>query len=194
MFRNVLARTSAGSCLAARQQVRNLAASTVYIKRIPLDMTKERLTAHLEQFGPVYDVNMKEIAPSDTHHVAFVKFYAGELPDSVDELCNLPFPTTAEIDKAMEISTRAIREINSQGIDGEFVQADHSKKNKPDSIQFYTRFTMQKVDHGIPPPQRPTIPNNKVNTSSDRQSYMMGYQEGFKNGVAEGRRLARNIE
>ncbi|KAJ1665546.1 hypothetical protein IW140_004067 [Coemansia sp. RSA 1813] len=191
MFRNVLSRTSATSRFALGQQARNLACSTVYIKKLPRDITKETLTPYVEKFGPIYDVTVRDVTPSDYHGVAFVKYYVGKLPSSVEELVQMPFPTPAEIDEVTQISASAIEELNKTEIGGEYLIADHARRNKADSIQFYARYTMQKANNATSSSRSgPPLPRSR--TTSERQNYTRGYQEGFKDGIAEGKRLSQN--
>ncbi|KAJ2852496.1 hypothetical protein GGI22_005166 [Coemansia erecta] len=73
MFRNVLARTSAVSRIVSSQQTRNLACSTVYIKKLPRSFSKEALAPYVEKYGPVYEIDVREASPSDYYSIAFVK-------------------------------------------------------------------------------------------------------------------------
>ncbi|KAJ1797011.1 hypothetical protein LPJ59_003400 [Coemansia sp. RSA 2399] len=197
MFRNVLARTSTVSRVALSQQTRNLACSTVYIKKLPRTFTKEALAPYVEKFGPVYEIDVREASPSDYYSVAFVKYYAGELPSSVDELAKLPQPLPAEIDEVLRTSNGAIHGLQNTQIDGEYLFADHTRRNKPDSIQFYARFTLGKpqgvnsMRSGSPRDRGMSAGGASID---ERQNFTRGYQEGFKDGIAEGRRLSQRSD
>ncbi|KAJ2553909.1 hypothetical protein EV175_002769 [Coemansia sp. RSA 1933] len=191
MFRNVLTRTSAAARLASSQQTRNLACSTVYVKRIPRNFTKTDFAPYVEKYGPVYDIGLKPPSASDLYGIAFIKFYAGELPSSVDELMELPFPPPSEIDDVTQIATRAIEGLNETEINGSRLEADFSRKNKADSIQFYARYSVQSNqgrERRVASPR-----GDGMNAGIDRQDYTKGYHDGFKDGVAEGKRLAQSV-
>ncbi|KAJ2351593.1 hypothetical protein IWW50_002365 [Coemansia erecta] len=182
MFRLAAARANAIKGVAQMQR-RGLACSNLYVKGLALDTTEDSLRAMAEKFGNVYNANVLQTTPADRFAVGFVKFYAGELPSSVDELAKLPYPPQDEIDAVNEMGQNMIRELSGTMVDGWRMDVQVSIKDRPDNIQFRANFQARRD-------RDPNFANNqrrRADAPNDGGSYSQGYRDGFKDGLAKGK-------
>ncbi|KAJ1890543.1 hypothetical protein LPJ66_007377 [Kickxella alabastrina] len=192
MFRNTLARASTIKHLAQMQQSRNLACSVMYVKNLPLEFDEASLTPFIEEFGPVYQTNFMNRRPEDRFSIAFVKFYSGELPSTVEELAELPAPTPEEVADVNKRCSAAISALNGATIGSNTVNAAFGIKNLPDAIQFNARMMVRKANDPIFAARMDTkvrAMQNTRNGSEDGRNpqYLSGYKNGFKEGFEAGK-------
>ncbi|KAJ1725560.1 hypothetical protein LPJ53_000230 [Coemansia erecta] len=191
MFRNTLARATAFKRLAQTQQARNLASCTMYVRNLPIDFDEAKLKPYVEEFGPIYQVNFTQKRAGDRYSIAFVRFFGGDLPATVEELAACPDPTPEEVAEVTKRCTEAINALDGQVINGHNVNAAFGMKNSPDSIQFNARITLRKAND----------PEFAKSLEQKQQAIREGrtgsgsndvYQQGYKNGFKDGFEAAKN--
>ncbi|KAJ2710111.1 hypothetical protein H4R19_003909 [Coemansia spiralis] len=191
MFRTgLLARTSAVASLARTQQRRALACGCLYVRGLPLDMTRDRLKSLFEEFGPLYDAHLMANRPGDRFSIGFVRFYAGELPQTVAQMALLPPPSTEEIEEVRAVCQNAIDAWAGRSIDGFTVDTQFSSRNSPDHIQYQARIQQRRETDPEWAARRPSAEGAQVRGGMGKNgnTYADGYKAGFRDGVAEGKR------
>ncbi|KAJ2768902.1 hypothetical protein IWQ56_002759 [Coemansia nantahalensis] len=191
MFRTgLLARTSAAASLARTQQRRSLACGCLYVRGLPLDMTKDRLKSLFEEYGPIYDTHMMTNRPGDRFSIGFVRYYDGELPATVEKVAMLPPPPTEEIERVRGFCQNAIDAWAGRTLDNYIVDAQYSSRNNPDHIQFQARMQMRRESDPEWASQRQsrTAQGNNRSGGESGGSYSDGYKNGFRDGMAEAKR------
>ncbi|KAJ2818645.1 hypothetical protein FBU31_001157 [Coemansia sp. 'formosensis'] len=186
MFRNAIARTVATQRLSMAAQKRNLACSVMYVRNLPLDTTENDLAERLNKFGPVYEYQFTPKRPGDAYSIAFVKFYSGDLPSTVEELSSLPAPTQAEVDDVTKRCSDAIASLDGSVFNGRPLNASFALKNQADSIQFNARMAVRKANDPMFAARMEDRRNNKDQGASGGNQYSAGYKDGFKDGLKQG--------
>ncbi|KAJ2787755.1 hypothetical protein GGI15_000456 [Coemansia interrupta] len=189
MFRNTLARATAFKRLAQTQQARNLASCTMYVRNLPIDFDEAKLKPYVEEFGPIYQVNFTQRRPGDRYSIAFVRFYGGELPATLEELAACPDPTPEEVSEVTKRCTDAISALDGQVINGHNVNAAFGMKNSPDSIQFNARINLRKAND---PEFAKSLEQKRQTMRDGRPMSNDSYQTGYKNGFKDGFEAAKN--
>ncbi|KAJ2128686.1 hypothetical protein IW136_006037 [Coemansia sp. RSA 678] len=178
MFRLAVARANAMKGVAQMQR-RGLACTTLYVKGLSLNTTEDKLREMGEAYGPVYSTNILKATPADRFAVGFIKYYAGELPASVQELSQLPFPPQDEIDAVFEHGQNAIRELTGVEQDGWRLELQVSHKDKPDNIQFQARNQLRRERD---PEFASGVRNAANRPEQSTGTYAQGYRDGFRDG------------
>ncbi|KAJ1728827.1 hypothetical protein LPJ61_003827 [Coemansia biformis] len=185
MFRTrLLARASTASSLVRTQQRRALACSCLYVRGLPLDTDADRLRKLFEGYGPIYDTNLLANRAGDRYSIGFVRYYAGELPTTVDELARLPMPDEAEVEQVRSCSQNAIDAMAGTEVDGCTLDVQYASRNNADHIQFQGRLQQRRERDPTWASQRSSPGGSSSNASG---GYADGYKAGFRDGVAEGR-------
>lgn len=189
MFRTALS-TATKRFSSQMQQRRNLASCVLYVKTLPLDATAEQMNAMLEQWGPIYETQFLARRPEDHSAVAFVRFYSGDVPSTVEELAALPEPSVAEVQDVTKRCADAMAAINNTTVGENIISASFARANNPDSIQFQARMQLRKASDPVfaarvnQNTKRSRAANNPTSESSmDR--YAEGYKAGFKDGLEQ---------
>ncbi|KAJ2900451.1 hypothetical protein GGI21_000785 [Coemansia aciculifera] len=188
MFRNAIARTVATQRLAQGTQSRHLASSVMYVRNLPLNTSENELAERLSKFGPVYEYQFTPKRPGDDYAIAFVKFYSGDLPSTIEELSSLPAPTESEVEDVTKRCSEAIASLDGSVFNGRPLNANFARKNMPDAIQFNARMAVRKANDPLFAARmedRRNQPREQGGSNSSSQ-YTSGYKDGFRDGLKEG--------
>ncbi|KAJ2492298.1 hypothetical protein IWW37_001610 [Coemansia sp. RSA 2050] len=188
MFRSAISRTVATKRLSMATQSRNLACSVMYVRNLPLDTTESELADRLSKYGPVYEYQFTPKRPGDAYAIAFVKFYSGDLPSTIEELASLPHPIEAEIEDVTKRCSDAIASLEGSNFNGRTLNASFANKNQPDSIQFNARMAVRKANDPMFAARMEDRRKQRGQGSSDssgNNQYSAGYKDGFRDGLQQ---------
>ncbi|KAJ2013787.1 hypothetical protein GGI13_007091 [Coemansia sp. RSA 455] len=193
MFRNAIARTVATQRLSQATQSRHLASSVMYVRNLPLNTTESELADRLSKYGPVYEYQFTPKRPGDEYAIAFVKFYSGDLPSTIEELASLPAPIEAEVEDVVKRCSEAIASLDGSVFNGRSLNANFARKNQPDAIQFNARMAVRKANDPMFAARmedRKNQAREQGGSSSGSNQYSAGYKDGFKDGLQQGQQNA----
>ncbi|KAJ2744743.1 hypothetical protein GGI20_002712 [Coemansia sp. BCRC 34301] len=187
MFRNAIARTVATQRLLQTTQIRNLASSVMYVRNLPINTTESELAERLSQFGPIYEYQFTPKRPGDDYAIAFVKFYSGDLPSTIEELSSLPPPIEAEVEDVTKRCSDAIASLDGSLFNGRPLNANFARKNMPDAIQFNAKMAVRKANDPLfasRMEERRGRGREEGGLGSNSQ-YSNGYKDGFRDGMKQ---------
>ncbi|KAJ1651184.1 hypothetical protein GGH95_000428 [Coemansia sp. RSA 1836] len=190
MFRNAIARTVATQRLSQAVQSRNLACSVMYVRNLPLNTTENELADRLSSYGPVYEYQFTPKRPGDDYAIAFVKFYSGDLPSTIEELSSLPAPSESEVQDVTKRCSDAIASLDGSVFNGRPLNANFARKNMPDAIQFNARMAVRKANDPLYAARMEDRKNQAreqggMGGMSSGNQYSAGYKDGFRDGLKQ---------
>ncbi|KAJ1849450.1 hypothetical protein H4S02_012413 [Coemansia sp. RSA 2611] len=191
MFRNAIARTQARVSLAHAQR-RGLACVSLYVKGLPVQTADDELRSMFERFGPIYNTRVLPASPIDRYTVGFVKFYAGELPDTVEKLAELPYPSQEEIETAKGCADEAISAFDGSQMHGVTLKVSPTVKDMPDNIQFRARLQIRRDQDPEFAKNAPARERKSDSTPTYSGGYKDGYKDGYRDGAAAASRESQN--
>ncbi|KAJ2748619.1 hypothetical protein GGI19_006036, partial [Coemansia pectinata] len=134
--------------------------------------------------------------PGDEYAIAFVKFYSGDLPSTIEELASLPAPIEAEVEDVNKRCAEAIASLDGSVFNGRPLNANFARKNQPDAIQFNARMAVRKANDPMFAARMEDRKNQMREQGSSSggggNQYSAGYKDGFKDGLQQGQNSGRN--
>ncbi|KAJ1825269.1 hypothetical protein IWW57_000027 [Coemansia sp. S610] len=186
MFRSAISRTVASKRLSMATQSRNLASCVMYVRNLPLETTESELADRLSKYGPVYEYQFTPKRPGDMYSIAFVKFYSGDLPSTIEELASLPHPIEAEVEDVTKRCSDAIASLEGSNFNGRTLNASFANKNQPDAIQFNARMAVRKANDPMFAARMEDRKNRgKEQSGGSGNQYSAGYKDGFRDGLQQ---------